>query len=488
MRAVPQESSRPSRVRPPRARVVSLRPQGTDRGVLDTIDRVMNHVATEIVVATLIVASVALLVVEATLLPSDAEHTLVAELNDVITWVFVVELALKFLGEQTKRRFVRRYWLDIIAVLPLMRGFRLLRILRLLRLFRLGMILSQHAAQFSSVFRTVKLEYVLGGVMVLVAVLMGALTLRMAEADGLRTFEESLWYALMTLAAGEPVGGEPTTRLGRVMTLSLMLGGMTIFAFFAGTVSAVMIDSLRKLRFKHMELDELEDHVIVCGWNISGSVFLEELMSDARKRHVVIITEKNSLDEADFGAHASFVHVIQDDFTRTAALRRAVVERASFVVILADEGNGERSTQDRDARTVLAAMLVERMNPAIHTTVQLLNRENEVSLREAGVEDIIISDEYVGSMMANVVKNRGMVPVIAEILTSRYGQQLFKVDAPASVHGMRAVEAMRVLKEMHDATLLAVEVDEDGFEVNPPADFVIEPHHRLVITARAPIA
>jgi voltage-gated potassium channel len=467
--------------------VVKIEPEPR-RPLLDAIDRAMSHLATELAVAVLILASVALLVLEAALDPLDPARDVVAQVNDVITWVFVLELGLRFLGERVKRRFLRRYWLDVIAVLPLMRGFRLLRILRLLRLFRLGMIVSQRAAQLSSVFRVVKLEYVLGGFLVVVAVLMGALTLRFAEggaADGLKTFEESLWFAVMTVAAGEPIGAEPTTRLGRMVTLSLMLGGMTLFAFFAGTVSAVMIDSLRKLRFKAMELDELLDHVIVCGWNISGSVFLAELMADERKRHVVIITEKNGLEDAELGAHASFVHVLQDDFTRAAALRRAGVERASFVVILADEGNGERSPQDRDARTVLAAMLVERLNPAIHTTVQLLNRENEVSLREAGVEDIIISDEYVGSMMANVVKNRGMVPVIAEILTSRFGQQLFKVKAPASVHGMRAVDAMRVLKEVHDATLIAVEVEDDaaGFVVNPKADFVILPHHLLVVTA-----
>lgn len=460
--------------------------------LLDALERTMSHLVTELVVAALIVVSVGLLLLEAALEVGDPALAMVAGLNDLITWVFVAELGLRFLAERSKRRFVRRYWLDVVAVLPLLRGLRLLRILRLLRLFRLGVILSQHAAQYSSVFRTIKLEYLLGALMVLVAMLMGALTMRFAEGreiDGLTSFEEALWFAVMTVAAGEPVGAEPTTRLGRLVTLSLMLGGMTLFAFFAGTVSAVMIDSLKKLRFKHMELDELEGHVIVCGWNISGAVFLEEMLADARKRHVVIITEKSTVEESGFGALASYVHVLQDDFTRAAALRRAGVERAAFVVILADEGNGERSTQDRDARTVLAAMLVERMNSAIHTTVQLLNRENEVSLREAGVEDIIISDEYVGSMMANVVKNRGMVPVIAEILTSRYGQQLFKVPAPAAVHGLRAVEAMKLLKELHDATLLAVEVEEGQgtFEVNPPADFRIEPHHHLVITARATI-
>ena len=453
----------------------------------------MSHLVTELLVGALIIASVGLLLIEVSLAPGAPYRDAVVVANDAVTWVFVVELALRFLAERSKRRFFRRFWLDILSVLPLLRAFRLLRVLRLLRLFRLGAILNQHAQRASRAFGIVKLEYVFAAVLVVVVVLMGAVSIRSAEgrdAEGLASLEDALWYAVMTVAAAEPVGAEPTTRFGRMVTLALMLGGMTAFAFVAGTVSAVMIDTLKKLRFKRMDLEDLEGHVVVCGWNHAGAVFLEELLHGGKERHVVVITEKESLDEAAFGGLGSLLHVIHDDFTRASVLRQAGIERAAFAVILADEGNGERSEQDRDARTVLAAMLVERITKKrIHTTVQLMNGENEASLREAGVEDVIVSDEYVGSMMANVVKNRGMVPVIAELLTSRFGQQLFKVPVPASLRGMKASDAMVALKDRYDATLLAVELrkeDGGGFKVNPPGDLVIEEGHQLVVTAEKP--
>jgi voltage-gated potassium channel len=455
----------------------------------ERLDRVMNHVATELAVAALIVLSVALLLVEVSLAPSSPWRAPLARANDVITWLFVVELSLRFVAERRKRRFFRRFWLDIIAVLPLLRAFRMLRILRLLRLFRLGAMLGQHARQFSAVFRYVKVEYLFGSLLVVVLVLMGAMSLRFAEGrDAFASFEEAVWFSVTTVAASEPVLGAPTTRFGRVVTLALMLGGMTVFAFFTGTVSAVMIDSFRKLRFVRMELEELEDHVVVCGWNLAGELFLEELSSDASPRGIVIVSDSPELNEdALLAEHGDRVHVIREDFTKASVLRQAGVERAAFAVVLADAGR-ERSTQDRDARTVLAAMLVEKLNAEIHTTVQLLNAENEASLREAGVEDLIVGDDYVGSMMANVVKNRGMVPVIAEVLTSRYGQRLFKSPAPPAIHGMRVGDAIRVLKERHDATLLAVELEEGGFVVNPKADFEIQPGHQVVVTALAPIS
>lgn len=452
------------------------------------IHRVMNHLATEVLVGALIVTSVALLIVEASLPPDSPRLALVDAANDVITAAFIFELTLRFVAERSARRFFRRFWLDILAVVPLFRGLRLLRILRLLRLFRIGAILNQHLQQASTTFRSVKLEYIFAGLMIIVAVLMGALSMRSVE--NFESLEDALWFAVMTIAAAEPVGAEPTTRMGRMVTLALMLGGMTAFAFVAGTVSAAMIETLKRLRFKRMDLEELEGHVVVCGWNQAGTVFLDELLHDSPDLDVVIITEKRTIDESSFGRYGGMVHIIHDDFTRIPALKRAQIERAAFAVILADEGDGERSAQDRDARTVLAALLVERMtDKRIHTTVQLLNGENEASLREAGVEDVVVSDTYVGSMMASAVKNRGMMPAIAELLSARNGQQLFKVPPPSALLGMSVANALVVLKDRYDATLIGLEmVDDRGrrVRVNPPADLILSPDHQIIVTAAAP--
>ncbi|MBX3273743.1 MAG: ion transporter [Sandaracinaceae bacterium] len=475
-----------------------MRPSQEETSLRARVERAIEHPLTETVVALLIALSVGLLLFEASLEAGSPQRDVVAIANDVVTWIFVVELALRFWVEKRKRRFFRRYWIDILAVLPLLRAFRMLRVLRLLRLFRLGATLTQHARQYSSALAYVKQEYFFGALIVVVVVLMGAFSIRFAESrdtEGFEDFEHSFWYAVMTVAANEPTLATPQTRLGRMVTLALMLGGMTLFAFFTGTVSAVMIDSLRKLRYRRMELEELEGHVVVCGWNNAGKEFIAELLlHSSHKRQVVIITESEELDETLLGDHTHQAHVLRGDFTKSTVLRKAGIERAAFAVILADTSRTERTTQDRDARTVLAAMLVEKLNANIHTTVQLLDAENEGSLRDAGVEDIIVADAYVGGMMANVVKNRGMVPVISEILTARHGQQLFKVPAPAAIVGMTVADAMAYLKEQDDATLLAVAEKkpkrregarhEESFVVNPPADLVIRDDHEVVVTAQ----
>lgn len=47
------------------------------------------------------------------------------------------------------------------------------------------------------------------------------------------------------------------------------------------------------------------------------------------------------------------------------------------------------------------------------------HRDNEVTLRQSTVEDVVVSDEYVGGVLASEVRNRGIVPLLDELLTAR---------------------------------------------------------------------
>ena len=466
------------------------------------VRELMNHWVTETVVAALIIVSVALVMIEATLKPSHPWFTAVVRSNQVITAIFVIELSLRFYGERRKRNFFRKYWYDIIAVMPLFRAARFLRIFRLLRLFRVGVIAIRRLARISKLFRVVRIEYVIVALITVTVILMGALSLEQLE-PAVGSLERSLWFAAMTVIAGEPVGYEATTRLGRLVTVTLMLGGLTVFAIITGTVSAVMVDTFRKLRISNMSIEDLNDHVVVCGWNQAGPLVLRELLNEDRRfEHIVVVSERDDLDELPvIQAHPSRVMTVQGDYTRLSVLREVGLDRAGYSLLLADDSIEGRSPQDRDARTVLAAMLIEKVNDHIYTTVQLLNRDNESSLREIGVEEIIVSDEYVGNIMATVTKNRGIVSMLDELLTSKYGHQFFKNPVPPELAGMAVGEAIVRLKEDYDATLLGVDTHPERtraeqadltashatIEVNPPKDLVLEDHHHLFVAAPRPL-
>jgi voltage-gated potassium channel len=452
----------------------------------------IHHPKTELAILGLILCSVLLVFLELSA-PPDHEHAhTLQHINDMLTGVFIIELCVRFFVEKRKSRFFRKYFLDILAVMPFFHSLRLLRIFRVLRLFRFGVLMTRRLSRVRGGFWVVRAEYILILLALIVAVAMGAFSLRIAEGKPggeFDTIEKAVWFSIMTVIGGEPIGGNPRTPLGLAITVGLMLSGLTVFGLLIGTVSAVMGESLRNMRFRSMEIDELEGHVVICGWNRAGRLLVEELLHDKRFSHVVVISENASLQQDTFfQAMADALYLVVGDYTRLGTLKEAGVERAAYAMLLADTSKEERSSQDRDARTVLAAMLIEKLNKKIYTVVQLLNRDNEVSLRQVGVEEIVVSDEYVGNIMATVAKNRGIVNVLDELLTAKYGHQFYRGPVPESLHDKSVAEALVLLKVNYDATLIAVDLNasdpiQGRVRVNPPRELILKREHHIIVAA-----
>lgn len=473
--------------------------------------------AVEIFVAIMIVISVALLFVEVGTPPDSPNFPTIIFINDLLTLGFIGELFLRFYAEPRKERFFRKCWYDILAVLPALRVLRIFRILRLLRLYRVSLLAMERLKKNSSFFNVVRVEYLMIGLGLFTATMMGGLSMRVAEGGAnseFSTFEQTLWYAVMTIIAGEPTGGDPTSSLGKVITLTLMITGLTLFAILTGTVSAVMINMLKDIRISAMELEDLDEHIIICGWNPSGSVILSELLHDEatsdaplkkgqedkkkkrKKRRAlgpnkqfVIISEADTVavDEV-VRMHPGRIITMVGDYTRLEVLKRARIERASTAILLADATIPARSAQDQDARSVLAAMLIEKARPGIYTIVQLNNRDNETSLKAVHVEEVIVAEEYVGNLVATMTRNKGIVTILDDLLTAKYGEQFFRDPVPEEMVGMSVEQAILHLKREYDAVLIAVDLKNgtsgrDGILVNPPLEFRLEGHHRLFVAA-----
>ena len=444
----------------------------------------MKHPTTDAVVMVLILFSVGLLVAGITMPIGHPRATRVDLLSHWVTLVFGVELSLRWLGEPRKRKFFERYWIDCLAVLPAFRFFRFLWLLRLLRIFRFGVLLTRRLSGYSALFRSGAVETMLAVLIVSGLVLAGAMGVRAAEGDamGFHTLTESTWWSVLTLVAAEPVGQTPTTTAGKLVTLGVMLSGLTVFAVITGVVSANMVDRLRKPNLRDMEIEDLQHHVLICGWNPAAVRVIRELQSDPeyQRRGIVVLAEfEEDPQVGEQLVDAGLVFFLRGDHTRPEVLHRARIEHASRAIILADR-TLERTDQDRDARSVLTALLIENINRAhdkdIFTSVELVNRDNAQSLMSAGVEEIVVAHDYVGKILASSSRQVGMTPIIDELLTTQYGNQFYKLLLPDGLPPTTVRELGRLLTEQCNAILLAVE--EEGsygaaMQVNPPQDRLV---------------
>lgn len=452
----------------------------------DRIDQLIHAALTEFSLIGLILLSIGLVFVEVALQQTEQDYRLAVQMQAGLTILFWLELATRYWIARSKRRFFRNYWLDILAVLPAVHPFRLLRLLRV------GILLNRNLGRLSlrlarGVGAQIGLLVTLG--LILLTGTLGVYLLEGGRNPGFDSLEDALWWSVLTLVAGEPIGGEPLTLLGRVFTLLVMLGGLTMFAVVTGVVSAVMVQRLQTvMEFRTVELDELRDHVVICGWNRGGPRIIEELLFDPTMRAcaVVIVAEFTETPEAMLHhLNLSQLYCQSGDYTRVDVLETVGIIHASRAILLADTSR-PRSDQDRDARTVLAALTIEKLNPAIYTCAQLLDRNNDVQLKIAGVDDVIVADELASHLIATSARNQGSVEVLTELLTVQIGNQFYKVPVPPHWDDLTFWAAAERLKTEYDALLVAVETSLPTRKtlVNPEQDYRLRTGDRLVIIAR----
>lgn len=465
----------------------------------ELLGRLVSSPAFNVPVALLILISVAFIFAEFFVPPSQGKD-IIAFTNDILTWVFIVELFLRYIAAPNKRVFFANYWIDILAVSPglrLFRAFRVLRLLRLLRLTRVLLIFMRHSGYLST---TMERYFGSLGTLFLTSVMLifsaGLLSLTIADSTGvtqfsLDTYFSRVWETTFLFMAGELVGTNPTSIAERVLALVVAFSGLIVFALFVGTVSATMTNYFgKKMDTKDMSVGDLRGHIIVCGWDRMGAVILSELeaIPDVWLRGVVVVSESTDdiLKEVKIRNSRRLFHV-RDDYTRMDVLERVGAKHAQTALILADKGAHLRD-QDRDARTVLAALTLEKLNPSIFTCCELLDEQNATHLEIAGVEEIISPATLTASLFAATAVNTGVTSVIKNILTHHEGSYIKKVNVPKGFIGKTFFEAFSHFKQEFGAIILGIENKNDSNSftqhVNPDSGTLLMASDKLILVLR----
>ena len=445
----------------------------------------INHPFTDFSVMVLILASVVLLVIEETM--PVAEDGYIVTASYAVTVLFALELTARFWVAKKKSRFFRRYWPDLLALLPLLRPLRFVRFFRLFRLFRLfqlGLLMDRRISLLRGILRVnfyfLWILVVLTVILVIGSAVM-AFVFEHRVGPEFSDLKENLWWAAYTIIAGEPVGGIPTTESGRALLVAMMLSGMGLFAIFTGMVSATMVDRLQGAeRLGELDIEELEDHIVICGWNDGGHALVAELSVDEELRGLPILMVNEHEERPDLsttGVRPDLVYHLDGDFTQIPVLQTAGIERAARAVVLADNSRGHVEA-DRDARSVLAALTIERLNKGIYCVVELLAQGAEEHLKVAGVEAFIMRNDLSGRALASACRHPNLMDVMMNLLTLRRGETMHRLPGPKKPTAFG--ELLGLLKKERNALLIGVEVS-NKTEINPDHDMVVTPQDYLIV-------
>ena len=330
----------------------------------------------------------------------------------------------------------------------------------------------QPAAALLAFLRRENLFRLMGVIVVLVLVGAGGLTY--FEQD--RPFHDALWWAIVTLTTVGFGDISPTTLGGRLIGIVLMFFGIGVLGTFTATIAGAFVEQrLRKDR--GMGEYDLEDHIILCGWNDRTKEILKDLRADSRSadKPIALVAEIET-NPASEDEHLHFVRGTETE----ADLKRAGIERAETVVLV-----GDRSLVDyraRDARAVLALLTVKSLDRNVYTIVELAEEANVPHCEQAGADEVIVGADLCSRVISTATLDHGISTVLHELLSAREGQDLITMPVPAGHDGRSFIDVFSDLKRKEGKIALAIKrPGKESIVTNPDADYAVRAGDQLVV-------
>jgi voltage-gated potassium channel len=299
---------------------------------------------------------------------------------------------------------------------------------------------------------------------------------------GLHFFEktprivDAFWWSFVTITTVGYGDITPSTIGGRIIGVVVMVFGIGILGMFTATIASAFVDTKLK-EGKGVNGVKVKDHFIICGWSYKAKEIIAELRADKKVKNkpiviVADIPEKPIEDENTFFIHGE----VDDDI-----LKKANLKDASVVMILTDE---ELDSYSRDAKVVLNTLTIRKLNPNVYICVEISDSRNMQHGKLAGADEIIVIGELSGNLLVQAALDHGITKIITELVSNKYGNELYKVKPPESFVGMQFIDLLKLIKEKYNAIIVAIESGEENKLVaNPPMKYTIQPEDYLVLIA-----
>ncbi len=302
-------------------------------------------------------------------------------------------------------------------------------------------------------------------------------------ALGLHYFEktprvmDAIWWSVVTITTVGYGDITPSTIGGRIIGVVVMVFGIGLLGMFTATIASAFVET--KLKEGKGVVDiKVKDHFLICGWSYKAKEIIAELRADkkVKDKPIVLIADIPEKPLEDEGVH--FIHGEVD----AEILLKANLKEASVAMILADESLDSYS---RDAKVILNTLTIRKLNHNIYICVEISDARNVQHSKLAGADEIIVIGELSGNLLVQAALDHGITKIVTELVSNRYGNELYKVKPPENFVGTQFIEVLRLIKEKHNAILVAIESGKDNKLVaNPPMNYTIQSGDYLILIAQ----
>ena len=276
------------------------------------------------------------------------------------------------------------------------------------------------------------------------------------------------WHAALyrTIVTASLTGLDSTPHglKAEAITILIVLSGVAIFGYFAAQLfdeiaHGVLGGAWREKRRRKM-IDELRDHIIVCGYGRVGRRAVEEFRV-AGTNYVILDHSEDALAAAD--EHDDLF--VRGNGANDEDLLRAGLDRARGLIVASDD----------DADNLYITLSAKARRPDLTVIARASSEDAERKLRLAGADRVVTPYTTAGRVMANLMIKPQVTAFVNVLTSSREPNLNFEeiVVGPSCDAVGHTIGELEVAKRT-GSYIVAIRKHEGELELRPSKDTRLE--------------
>jgi len=336
---------------------------------------------------------------------------------------------------------------------------------------------------------------------------------------------EGNYWAIVTIATCGYGDVVPKTAAGKALTIVVLFLALACVALFSANItSALTARKIKEARGLNNAMTH-KRHLLVLGWKQRMDELIESLLAGGgiAPEDVVVVADIDAerAEELIADPDLAGICVVRGPHYAEKTLKLAAPERASAVLLLADESKPGSNDFEIDSRTVMASLVLAKHVRDAHVVAELLDANHEPFLRNSRiVDEIVFPQKYGSNLLKLAMSGIGLVntfnaltesdpkgsietcripdslvgksyaDLCKEIAAARPGALVIGIVEHTGKHEERKAEALREAQRTPDVKRLVENLKavktlvSNQPRLNPAPDLMIQPNTLAIVIDR----